>query len=454
MSRPDDNDTSNTKELTSKTSGDFIRNKRESVPIYGTSIGWSAGRSSIFTFLSYFGPALGATPFEQSIIVSVKNLGSNLFQSVWGWLADLEGRKLVLMIGLGSLVVTTFFTPFVQNPFQLVIISLLMSTFGFSFVPAWNAFLGDYSSEKIRASFIGKINSIGTYISVISIFTMGILMDSLILPFPSKENVDSIGLPFSGNTVFFIPFLSASIIFLVSMVFAFLLVEKYDSKDKVVIKDELNPSWKILINRNPPFKRLLPLDAFFKFSMSTAWPIFPFVTLNVVNSWTEVAVMWVLFNLPRGFGQTFGGKYADKIGKKNVLWISRVSYTIVPLGYAFGLIFQNPLILIAVNIPGGLAFGAEETAISTYSLDCSTEETKGRYFSMLLTVQGITAFIGSLFAGIVMDILLRIYGSDSLFSVLFFCLIMIAVLRFVSGMLHKYVYDNPLDFVIELSNSD
>ncbi|MHA2176450.1 MAG: MFS transporter, partial [Candidatus Hodarchaeales archaeon] len=122
--------------------------RREKIPIYTTSVGWAGGRSSIFTFLSYFGVVLGASPFEQSILTSVRNLGSNLFQSIWGWLADLRGRKLVILIGLLTLTLTVTLTPFVSSPFELVLISIIMTSIGFSIIPAWNAFLGDYSSEK------------------------------------------------------------------------------------------------------------------------------------------------------------------------------------------------------------------------------------------------------------------------------------------------------------------
>ncbi len=427
-----------------------IEGYRESIPIYGTSIGYSGGRSSLFVFFSYYGPVLGATPLQQSILVSVRNLGSNIFQSIWGWLSDLKGRKLVLTIGLSALVLCTLLAPFINNPLELVILALFMTGIGFSFIPAWNALLGDYSSEEKRASFIGKINSIGTYLSIFVILVMGLFMDSFDLPFPSKENMDDLGLPFPGKDVFLVPFLGASLLFGIALLFSFLLVEKYDIT-KVRRDDEINQlSWKTLIDKNPPFKRLLPIDAFFRFAMSTAWPIFPFVTLNVVHNWTEVSVMWILFNLPRGFGQSFGGKLADRYGKKNVLWLSRLGYTLVPISYSLGLFFQQPLFLICGNIPGGFAFGAEETSIATYSLDCSTEETKARYFSILLTAEGITAFIGSLFSGFVMEALLIIYGSDAFFLILSVMLALITVLRFASAMLHGFIYPNPLEYAKDL----
>lgn len=423
-------------------------NIREKVPIWGTSIGWAAGRSSIFTYLSYWGVVLGASPLEQSILTSVRNLGSNVFQSVWGWLADLKGRKLVIVIGLSTLTLTTLLSPFARNPLELVIISLIMTAIGFSIIPAWNAFLGDYSSERNRASFVGKINSVGTLASIVLILILGVLMDLSPFPFP-RESIDYA----LSKPTFFIPFFAGALIFGITIIISFFLVEKYDVKQRITIEEELRPSWRTLIERNKPFQRLIPIDSFFKFAMSTAWPIFPFVTLRVADSWLMVAFMWAVFNLPRGVGQSLGGHFADKYNKKIIIIMSRLGYTVVPLGYALGLITGNVWFLVLVNIPGGLAFGAEDTSIATYSLDCSTEETKARYYSMLLTAEGISAFAGSLFSGFIMDMWLRVsgisYDSPDFNFVLFVMLMVIAVLRLVSASLHKFIYRNPLDYNLE-----
>ena len=85
--------------------------------------------------------------------------------------------------------------------------------------------------------------------------------------------------------------------------------------------------------------------------------------------------------------------------------------------------------------------------------DCSTEDTKGRYYSMLLTAEGICAFAGSLASGFIMDIWLRIsgvnYNSPSFNTILFGMLMIITTLRLISGSLHKFIYPNPLDYGLE-----
>jgi MFS family permease len=421
---------------------------REKIPIYATSIGWASGRSSIFTFLSYFGVVLGASPLEQSILTSVRNLGSNLFQSIWGWLADLRGRKLVIIIGLATLSISVFLTPFVPSPTELVLLSLIMTSIGFSIIPAWNAFLGDYSNEKTRATFIGFVNSIGTWSSLILIIFLGLAMDSSPFPFPSD-----ISLYPDSKPVFYIPFIAGAIVFSITIIAVVFLRERYVAHKRTVIEEEITHSWKTLITRNKPFKRLLPINSFFKFCMSMAWPIFPFVTLSVAETWFQVVIMWAVFNVPRGFGQSVGGRLSDKYNKKIVLTLSRFGYAVVPFGYALGLVTGNVWFLILVNIPGGFAFGAEDTSIASYALDCSTEETRARYYSVLLTFEGIFAFAGSLFAGFVMEFLLGIagitYEHPDFHVVLFLLLMLITVLRLLSASLHKFVYKNPLDFNLE-----
>ena len=123
------------------------------------------------------------------------------------------------------------------------------------------------------------------------------------------------------------------------------------------------------------------------------------------------------------------------------------------LSYALGLLTGNPWFLVLVNIPGGLAFGAEDTSIATYALDCSTEETKARYYSILLTVGGMCAFAGSLFSGLIMDVWLTIagidYNSPDFNVILFIMLIMIATLRLVTASFHRFIYSNPLDFELD-----
>ncbi|MFX1517119.1 MAG: MFS transporter [Promethearchaeota archaeon] len=424
-------------------------NLRENVPIWGTSVGYAAGRSSIFVYLAYFGIVLGATPLEQSILTSVRNLGTNIFQGIWGWLSDLRGRKLVIIIGLSTLTLTCLISPFVNNPMELVLISLVMTGIGFSIIPAWNAFLGDYASEEDRASFIGRINSIGTLGSVFFILGLGIMMELSPYPFPKLPENYTLSQP-----VFFVPFFSAAFVFILTIIISYFLIEKYEVKNKVIIDEEFHPSLKMLIQRNKPFKRLLPISTFFSFAMSTAWPIFPFVTLRVADSWLMVALMWIMFNIPRGLGQDLGGRLADGIlNKKLVILFSRLGYTTVPLGYAIGLVTGNAWFLVIANILGGFAFGAEDTSFATYSLDCSTEDTKGRYYSILLTAGGFAAFIGSLSAGFIMDIWLRLagidYNSQDFNVVLFVMLMIIALLRVISASMHAFIHSNPLDYDLE-----
>ena len=141
---------------------------------------------------------------------------------------------------------------------------------------------------------------------------------------------------------------------------------------------------------------------------------------------------------------------------KIVIILSRFGYVIVPLGYAIGLVTGNVRLLILVHIPGGMAFGAEDTAIATYSLDCSTADTKARYYSILLTFEGLFAFSGSLFAGFVMEFLLNItgltYEATDFHLILMVLLLLITVLRVIGASLHYWIHKNPLDFQLNFES--
>ncbi|MHA2233236.1 MAG: MFS transporter, partial [Candidatus Hodarchaeales archaeon] len=317
-----------------------------------------------------------------------------------------------------------------RSPFDLVIISLAMTTCGFMFIPAWSALLGDYSEESNRGTFIGRVGSFGTYFSVPVIVIVGLTMD-LFFQDPKSGNVGA----------YWIPFGLSSTVFLITAGIALFLNEKYSQLEynKKTPKDSL--SIRDLIRQNHSFSRLLTIDAFFKFSMSLAWPVFPYVALKVANSWLELSFLWAVFNFPRALGQAYGGRYADRYGKKRVLLISRIMYFTVPGLYFLGMFADAFIFLFIGGITGGFALGGEEVSIISYSLDCSTEETKATYYSILLFTEGWVMFTGSILAGIIMSVLQTI--GIEFEAVLLLMLAMITLLRILFALLHFFLDSTP-----------
>ncbi|MFW9916395.1 MAG: MFS transporter [Candidatus Thorarchaeota archaeon] len=410
---------------------------REKVTLYGVSLGYQVGQSMIFSFLSYYGVSLGAKPIEQSILVSTRNLGSNIFQTVWGRLADRIGRKPLVILGLIVLALCTISAvAIVRSPLELVFVSLCLTIFGFMFIPAWNALLGDYSDHTSRGTFIGRISSFGTYLSVPVIIAVGLTMDAFFQGPKSKD----LG-------AYWVPFGLSCTMFLVATGIAVFLNERYTRQSSSEPSTTKDLTMFQLVKKNQPFSRLLTIDAIFKFSMSLAWPVFPYVAMGVAESWLELSFLWAVFNFPRAVGQAYGGKGADRFGKKEVLLLSRTLYFTVPVCYFLGLLVDAYIFLFLGGITGGIALGGEEVSLISYSLDCSTDDTKATYYSILLFTEGWIMFSGSIIAGITMSILQALGMNFN--AVLLLMLAIISFLRLVFAVLHSFLYPNPTPPILE-----
>jgi MFS family permease len=412
---------------------------REKVTLYGVSLGYQVGQSMIFSFLSYYGVSLGTKPIEQSILVSTRNLGSNIFQTVWGRLADRIGRKPLVILGLIVLAMCTISAvAIVRSPLELVFVSLCLTIFGFMFIPAWNALLGDYAEHKSRGEFIGRVRSFGTYLSVPVILVVGLTMDT----FFQDPNSEDLG-------AYWVPFGLSCAMFLIAAGIAIFLNERYTRQSSSEVLTAKDLSMVQLVKKNRPFFRLLTIDAIFKFSMSLAWPVFPYAAMRVAGSWFELSFLWAAFNFPRAIGQAYGGKAADRFGKKEVLFLSRILYFTVPAFYFLGLLADIYIFLFIGGITGGIALGGEEVSLISYSLDCSTEDTKATYYSILLFTEGWVMFLGSIIAGIIMSVLQALNVSFNV--VLLLMLGTISFLRLVFAALHVFLHPNPAPPILDIN---
>ncbi len=362
--------------------------------LYGISFFQTSGMLLIFTFFQYFGIILGATGFIQGILVSVRNLGSNIFQYVWGKIADKRGRKIVLCTGLAVMSLGSLITAFVFQLWQFFIMAVIITTIGFMFLPAWIGLLGDLTSVKERGEFVGKIQSFGSYLSIFVVLFVGIAMDQISDGKFIRE-------------AFIIPFTTAAAVFFVSFVLALLFIKENPlariKKNERLAQD--TRSVLDLITTNPPYRRLLTINTLFSATMAFLWPILPFVTLNVAHNWTEVVLVWVVFQLPRAFSQQMAGKLSDKIGRKTVLIITRSLFVAVPLTAFLSLVTGDYLWLLMSSVAGGIGVGGDDAVLTSYTLDCSSSDTMARHYSILLTLGGIIMFVASLFSGFLFDVI-------------------------------------------------
>ncbi len=327
------------------------------------------------TYLDYFAVALGSTPFLQSILVSVRNLGGNLLQLLWGSLSDKRGRKRLLLYGFLVYAVTTFSFLWISSPLTLIGIVILQSLLGSMVVPVWNALLGDYSLKRTRGSFIGEVAALGTVASVFGILVVG---------FVSNRVED-------GTRQYFVPFLVSGFCFLLAAVSSQRITERMKPKTSEITLRE------VLLN-DKRFKKFLWINGIFWGAAALAWPFFAFVTVKVVGATKfQMSVIWAVHMFVSAVSQKAGGTVVDRIGRKKSLFFFNVPLFMVTLLYAVAVHWWY---LVIASFFGGFSVGAGSIAINAYILDCAHEEKRASYTAMSNLVMGIISFCSSLMAGI------------------------------------------------------
>lgn len=344
-------------------------------PVYSTGVGYSIGINVMGTYLDYFAVALGSTPFLQSILVSVRNLGGNLLQLLWGSLSDKRGRKRLLLYGFLVYAVTTFSFLWISSPLTLIGIVILQSLLGSMVVPVWNALLGDYSLKRTRGSFIGEVAALGTVASVFGILVVG---------FVSNRVED-------GTRQYFVPFLVSGFCFLLAAVSSQRITERMKPKTSEITLRE------VLLN-DKRFKKFLWINGIFWGAAALAWPFFAFVTVKVVGATKfQMSVIWAVHMFVSAVSQKAGGTVVDRIGRKKSLFFFNVPLFMVTLLYAVAVHWWY---LVIASFFGGFSVGAGSIAINAYILDCAHEEKRASYTAMSNLVMGIISFCSSLMAGI------------------------------------------------------
>jgi len=377
-------------------------------PVYSTVAGYFLGFNIMGTYVDYFAVALGTTPFLQSILVSVRNLGGTMLQLLWGSLSDKRGRKKFLLYGFSVYAVTTASFLTISSPYVLILVVVIQSVLGSTIVPVWNALLGDYSIRKTRGKFIGEITAVGTIAAV-----FGILIVGYVSTFIDDELKQ-----------YMVPFIVSVFCFIVAAVSSRRIEERRNSHTTGI-------SLRETLQNDQRFRKFLWIDGTYRGTMALAWPLFAFVTVRIIDaSKFQMSIIWALHMFLSAVSQRYGGPVIDKIGRRKSLFLFNFPFFMVTLLYALA---DNWLYLVSAAFFSGLSAGASAVAVNTYILDCAHEEKRASYTAVSNLVFGIISFCCSLSAGAVADHLVITRG---LTSTLHLMLYTISILRFFCAFLY------------------
>ena len=324
--------------------------------------------------------AAGSTVNQMGFLQGAKSLSANLFQLVFGRLADRYGKKKFVaggrILNAAAIAALLLF----DAPDPLIWLVILSSFFNSMSLPAWSSLLGDYTSESTRGETIGLINSVsqlGSLIAMLIAFTISL----------GQEGETT---PASFAAVLII----AAAASLVSGVMALFTEEKPPRGASRSLQLD-----KLL--RDPRLTRYLALNFMYGIGMSFAWPLFPMVITHRLHMkvW-QISTLSIASSLMSMLTQRRMGAYMDRIGRRPIVVLSRVMMAVAPVAYALATEWWH---IAVAELFLGLGMAAWQSSESTYVIDLAPGDLRATYLASSTAAFGFASFIGSNLGGIIID---------------------------------------------------
>jgi MFS family permease len=355
----------------------------------------------------------GASVNQMGFLQGGKALSANLTQLVFGRLSDRYGKKRFISAGrifnaaaIAALLLT-------NRPDYLIWLVIISSFFNGVSMPSWNSLLGDYTDEANRGTIIGVINSI----SQLGSFTAMIIAVLI--------SINQVGETTSANyhTVLAI----AALTNLISGIMIWSTSEKPPRKTTKPIKIKE-------LLQDPRLTRYLLLNFIYGVGMSFAWPLFPMVITHRLNMmiW-QISTLSLTSSLVSTLSQRRLGSIMDRIGRKPIIAMSRLTMAVAPVTYALATQWWH----VAVGeFFLGFGMAAWMSSESTYIIDLAPRELRATYLASSTAAFGVASFIGSNISGYIIDTFFG--GLEGLNNGLYLS----SALRIVFGLAYLTAYES------------
>ncbi|MHA1221228.1 MAG: MFS transporter, partial [Candidatus Heimdallarchaeota archaeon] len=331
------------------------------------------------------------------------------FQGTIGRLSDKIGRKYILFFGFALSLVIPIPLIFVHNTILLIFVAIIQAFSISVIIPTWNAVQGDVTTSGFRATFIGRIASIGRIVSV----AMTLLVAGVFVFIDTRySNLITIG----GTSYTITWEIQYGVSFGISAFNALLcLICVLFMKETHIVSEESKNNvprmWIALKDKR--FVKFVIVNSFFGITMSLIWPVNPIILTDIMNlDFAQVAVISSSFAVFIGITTIFGGKICDRIGCKPLIIISTVILVFFPVSMIPAIVTGKWYLLLLSRLVGGVGTGLSLVAMNTYTLDLAPDNLMGAYSGVREMFYGLATFIGSFSSGFIIDALLKTYDYN------------------------------------------
>ncbi|MBT5643105.1 MFS transporter [Candidatus Bathyarchaeota archaeon] len=343
--------------------------------LYATGFLQNFSDELIKRFINLLAIAVGATVDQLGTLNATRMLASNLFQVLFGRLADRYGKKRLIAIGriLNGLTLAAILL--VDTPGWVVSLVIAASIFTSMATPSWNSLLGDYTSKTKRGEVIGRVNSVSYIGGLIAMITAFLI------------SVNQFG-PITRASYTPVMVIASTASLIAGVTSLFLKEQESKAGETLDLKEVL---------RNPDLKRFLGLVFIYHVGSSVGMPLFPYIMAAKLQlSVWQVAVTSITNMLAAVLSQPYVGKLLDRLGRKKILAFSRMAMASSCLIYPVATSWVH---IAAVEAISGLAISSWLSAQSTYMIDIAPRKLRATYLASSMAAIGVATFIGSNIGG-------------------------------------------------------
>lgn len=343
---------------------------------------------------------LGAPMAVVGIIEGIAEVTAGFLKGYFGALSDKIGKRSIFIVaGYGISGIVKSFPGFIATV-PVVIFSRVVDRIGKGMRTApRDALLSNYATEETSGAIFGFHRSMDTIGAVLGPLTAILLLGVF---------------SFSYNSIYLVAIIPS-----VFAIFFTFLVKDVKTKSKSSSKKMYSEFWK---TSPAQYKQFLILFTLFSFANSS--DVFLILkSKNVTHSDITSILGYIFYNLIYALSSFPLGIASDKIGKKKMLSIGMVMFSVVYLGFALNKDFYLVWVLFAMY---GIYAAATEGISKAWVSDLISSEFRGSAIGLLTMLSSMAVMLGSFCAGILWDK----FGSELPFIISSVVALIVAVILF------------------------